>query len=292
MFAKVSILCVIAGALVLAACGGSSNDKGANQTQKATPGGNGSQEIGKEEFGMTEERLVTTIDEVEAAIATCMDAAGFEYVPIDAVTFRDAMVSLTSVPGLSDEEFVAQYGYGYSTRPPTQKFGAGEENKRIVDALSPQDQVAYKRELWGENTDATFVVMLENEDFSGAGGCTKTAIEKVFTPEQLSPTFQNPFDVLVEQDPRRVDAVKKWSECMKKGGYDYEDPQDGEDEILERYDDLTKGADPTTLSESDQAALKDLQDQERALALADFACQDEFLAPVEQHIEHEISGRN
>jgi len=281
---------MISGVLVVAACGGGSDDSG--EPQQTTPSGNGTQEIGREEFGMTEEQLVTTIEDVESAIASCMTDAGFEYIPIDPVTFREGMSSLSSVPALSDEEFVAQYGYGFTTLPPTQRFRAGEENEAIFNDLSAADQVAYERTLWGDNTEATFVYMLENEDVEGAGGCTKTAIDEVFTEEQLDPNFQNPFDVLVEQDPRYVAAVKEWSACMSEAGYDYESPEDAEDELLELYDDLVRGADPTTLSESDQAALRDLQDAERAIALADLACAEEFLIPVEEQVERDISGRN
>jgi hypothetical protein len=185
-----------------------------------------------------------------------------------------------------------QYGYGFTTLPPTQKFGAGEENTLIFDALSPEDQVAYERGLWGENAEATFVFMLENEDFEAAGGCTKAAIEEVFTEEQLSPNFQNPFDLLVEQDQRYIAALEAWSACMKDAAYDYESPEDAEDELIERYDDLIKGVDPATLEGGDKAALEELQDEERALALADLACQEKELRPVEEQVERDISGRN
>lgn len=292
MIARIGTIWIVGSVLLaLVACGGG-DDEGSNGTQQPTPDGNGSEEIGREEFGMTEEELVTAIEDVEADIATCMEAAGFEYVPIDPVTFREAMASLTAVPGLSDEEFVEQYGYGFSTLPPLQRFGAGEENTQIFEALSDADKVAYERTLWGDNVEATFVVMLENEDFTGAGGCTKTAIEAVFTEEQLSPTFENPFDLLVEEDPRYISAVEEWSACMAESGYDYESPEDGEDELLERYEDLVRGADPATLSESDQAALEELQNEERALALADLACAEENLIPVEEQVERDISGRN
>ena len=209
LVAKICILCIIGGVLILAACGGS-DEKTPDQTQQPTSGGNGGLEVGKEEFGLTEEGLVTHIEDTETAIAACMAGEGFEYIPVDPVTFRNGMASLGSVPGLSDEEFVAQYGYGYTTLPPKQKFDFGEENVAIFNALPASDQVAYERALLGENTQATFVYMLENEDFEGAGGCTKAAIEEVFSAEQRNPNFTNPFDVQVAQDPRVIDATEKW----------------------------------------------------------------------------------
>jgi hypothetical protein len=291
LVAKISISWIISGVLILAACGGG-DEKTPDQTEQPTSGGNGNQEVGKEEFGLTEEGLVIAIEDTETAIASCMAGEGFEYVPIDPVSFRNAMASLAAVPGLNDEEFVAQYGYGFTTLPPTQKFRAGEENQVIYEDLSPADQVAYDRALWGENTETTFVFMLENEDFEGAGGCTKTAIDEVFTAEQRNPNFSNPFDVQVAQDPRMIDATKEWATCMSADGYDYESPEDAEDQILDRYDSLTKGQDPTTLTGSDADALKALQAEELAIAAADLVCAEEFLIPVEDQVERDISGRN
>lgn len=280
---------IIGLVLVLAACGGDSGDS--DDAQQGTPDGGNAQQVGTEEFGMTDEELVTSIENAESAIAECMTAAGFEYVQIDPVTFRDAMDSLTAVPGLSDEEFVEQYGYGLTTLPPTQDFSAGEENTRIYDALSPADQVAYERTLWGDNTAATFVVMLENEDFEPAGGCTETAIEEAFTEEQLSPSFSNPFDELVAEDPRMIAALEDWSDCMADAGYDYESPEDAEDELIERFDELTGGGDPAELTGSELDTLKELQDEEREVALADLECLTP-LEEVEQQVERDISGRN
>jgi hypothetical protein len=291
VLAKISIFWIIGSLLIFVACGGSDEESG-DDSQQATATGESSGEIGKEEFGMTEEELVTAIEDTEAAIAACMSDAGFEYVPIDPVTFREAMSSLAAVPGLSDEEFVSQYGYGFSTLPPVQSFGAGDENRQIFEDLSEQDKVAYERELWGDNPEATFVFMLENEDFEGAGGCTKTAIEEVFTEEQRNPNFENPFDKQVEQDPRYQAAVGEWSDCMAEEGYDYESPEDAEDELLERYNDLTRGQPPETLEGADQEALTELQGEERAIAAADLACAEEHLIPVEEQVERDISGRS
>jgi hypothetical protein len=291
LIAKIGTVWIIGAALALTACGGS-DENPPDETQQPTSGGNGNAEVGREEFGLTEEGLVIAIENTEAAIATCMDGEGFEYIPIDPVSFRNAMASLAAVPGLNDEEFVEQYGYGFSTLPPTSNFRAGEENQAIYDDLPASDQTAYDRALWGENTEATFVFMLENEDFEGAGGCTKAAIEEVFTAEQRNPNFTNPFDVQVAQDPRYVDATKEWSACMSEDGYDYESPEDAEDEILERYASLTKGQDPTTLEGADADALADLQAEERAVAAADLICAEEFLIPVEEQVERDISGRN
>jgi hypothetical protein len=287
--ARICAVGIAGPALLLAACGGgASSDPG--QTQQ--PKSNGNQQVGVEEFGMTDENLVNSIERAESLIASCMTEAGFDYVPIDPVTFRGAMDALTSAPGLTDSEFVAQYGYGISTLPPTQAFGAGEENTRINEQLSPPDQVAYKRTLWGDNVEATFVIMLENEDFSGAGGCTKKAIDQVFTEEQRNAKYVNPFDAQVQQDSRMVDALEKWSGCMRDAGYDYENPDDAERYVTDRLDAIAKGADPRTLTGSEKAALTQLQGEERAIAQADNDCFEQHVTEVERQVERDISGRN
>jgi hypothetical protein len=289
LLTRMGAVAIAGGVILLAACGGgTTSDSG--QSQQTKSGGN--QQVGVEEFGMTDEALVKSIERTESLIASCMTEAGFEYVPIDPVTFRGAMDALTSAPGLTDAEFVAQYGYGLTTLPPTRAFTAGEENARIFDQLSAADQIAYKRTLWGDNVEATFVVMLENEDFSGAGGCTKKAIDQVFTDEQRNANYLNPFDAQVQQDPRMVDALEKWSGCMRDAGYNYENPDDAEREITDRFNALTKGADPRTLTGSDKANLTQLQGEERAVAQADNDCFEQYVTDVERQVERDISGRN
>src|SRR5207237_10549112 len=128
------------GAMLLGSCGGGDSSE---STQTQQPNSEGNQQVGVEEFGMTDEALVKSIERAESLIASCMTDAGFEYVPIDPVTFRGAMDALTSAPGLTDAEFVAQYGYGITTLPPTQAFGAGEQNTRIYAQLSGPAQIAH-----------------------------------------------------------------------------------------------------------------------------------------------------
>jgi hypothetical protein len=286
-----NLIPLIAGvALVVAACGGGSDENNSGQNQ---PAASGNTEVGREEFGQTEEQLVNSIDAVESKIASCMADAGFDYTPIDNVTFRRGMDLVGGiVPGLSDDEFVAQYGYGITTRPPTAKFRFGDENERIIESLSPQDQVAYIRTLVGEKTEAIHVRMLEDEDFSQAGGCTEKAIKAVYSEEQLNPSFFNPFDKLVEEDPRMIDAQKSWSSCMRQAGFDYEKQGDPEDEFHERLDSLTGGADLTTLTGSDKDALIQLQGEELAVAAADSDCAAQHVFAIERQVEQDISGRN
>ena len=68
---------------------------GGNTTTAADGG-----RIGSEEFGLTMEALTANIEQVEGLIGDCMREAGFEYIPVDFVTVRRAMLADKTAPGL------------------------------------------------------------------------------------------------------------------------------------------------------------------------------------------------
>src|SRR3990170_5098004 len=200
---------------------------------------------GTEEFGMTKKELVQAIEKVEALIAQCMREEGFEYVAADYTTVRRGMMADKSLPGLTEEEFIDAHGFGISTlytgvAPQLAegyspgKVGLGNRNVQIFQNLSPADQVAYNRALLGENTDATFAVGLETEDFSRCGGCTRKAIEQVFKPDQLKATYYNPKDALINKDRRMITALRVYASEMRDAGFDYNHPDQVEADVRER----------------------------------------------------------
>lgn len=266
-------------ALLASACGGSGES-------------NSEPPIGSEEFGLTMEQLTQKVEEVEGLIGECMRAAGFEYVPVDFGTVRKAMLADKTAPGLSDEEFVAQYGYGYSTQfdKPSIQIGRGEENLRIYEGLPAGDKVAYDLTLFGENTSAAFAVALEDENFSETGGCTRSAVEEAFDADALAGSYVNPGDLQIEQDPRVIAATEEWSDCVGLNGYDYSHPDDIRDDIVERFNAITQDQDPRTLTGSALDALTQLQGEERAIAQVDVTCEEEYLEPVIEEVETEIYG--
>lgn len=254
---------------------------------------------GTEEFGMTKEELVKSAEAVESGIAACMHDAGFEYIAVDFKTVRKGMVADKSLPGLSERQFADQYGYGISTlytgQDPQQadattpaKIGLGPQNLKIFDNLSPADQVSYNRALLGEHLDATFAVTLEGENFSRVGGCTATAIEQTFSPEQLAVTYYNPLDAMVDQDPRMVAALGEYADCMQAAGFEYAHPNDPEQDIKQRLDIITNAAPLESLPDDDRAALTELQGEERAIAAADYKCRVKLVEPVEDKILREL----
>ena len=254
---------------------------------------------GKEEYGMTMKELFTAIENVESEISTCMSAAGFEYVAADYNTVRRGMTSDKSLPGMTEGQFIDQYGYGISTlytglapqlselRTPAQ-LGLGEQNVQIFTSLSPADQVAYSHTLFGEHPDATFAVALETEDFSRTGGCTRSAIEKFFTPEQMNATFLNPFDALVEKDPRMAAANTEYAGCLRAAGFEYKYERDIEPDLRKKLDTITGGQPLEALSSDARSALTNLQNYERSLASAATDCERKHLDPVADQVEREL----
>jgi hypothetical protein len=256
---------------------------------------------GTEEFGMTKKELVQAIEKVEALIAECMRQEGFEYVAADYTTVRRGMMADKSLPGLTEEEFIEAHGFGISTlytgvAPQLAegycpgKVGLGDRNVQIFKNLSPTDQVAYNRALLGENTDATFAVGIELENFARCGGCTLKAIQQVFTPEQLKATYYNPLDALINNDPRMKAALREWAAKMRDAGFDYNHPDDVEPDIAQRLYAITGGGTipVAKLSPEQLAALNKLQELERRVAVISFELQEEIFEPVEEKIEKEL----
>ncbi|MDX1416141.1 MAG: hypothetical protein R3293_18230 [Candidatus Promineifilaceae bacterium] len=294
-------VCFLCAALMLAACGGDTPSLGSESAadesatnQEALPG--------SEEFGLSKAELVASIEEVENLIAQCMSEAGFEYIATDYNTVRAGMVADKTLPGMGEEAFIAQYGFGISTLytglAPQQadltipaKIGLGQQNVQIFNNLSAVDQDAYNHTLFGENQDATFAVALETEDFSRTGGCTRAAIEKVFAPEQLNVSYRNPKDALIEEDPRMVEAIARFGECMRDAGFDYNHEHEVEPDLRDRLYAITEGAPLEALSADAKAALAALQAEEMAIAAATVACEEKHLDPVEDQVERELFAR-
>ena len=272
--AWVSSLCAAA---LIAACGGGS--------------GAGSQ-YGGEEFGLTFEELAERVDQVESAVGECMAAQGFEYIPVDFSTVRDAMTSDKSAPGMAESEFIDTYGFGITTQDdkPIVAVGRGDDNRRIIESLSEPDRVAYLRALYGRNTDATFAYGLEDEDFSRTGGCTLTAVEQYFTEEELKATYLNPADALVEQDPRVQDALESYAQCMSEAGFGFGSPDAVEGWLWDEYDALVGERAPAELEGAELAALEELRAAELPLARASQDCERSLLEPVVDRIENELIG--
>ena len=260
--------------------------------------------LGAEEFGMTQRQLVQAIEETESIISKCMREQGFQYIAANYNTVHAGMKADKSMPGLTEEEFINKYGFGVATMytggapqlangySPA-KAGLGERNVEYFKTLSPADQVAYNRALFGENTSATFAVALETENLSQCDGCTRKAIEQVFKPEQRKSNYYSPQSALINNDPRMKAALRKFMAEMKKAGFDYNHPDDVEPDIRTRLAALTNNSSIpiAKMSADQQTGLRKLQDFERRVAVKTFRLQEDLLGPVEEKIQQELFSR-
>ena len=272
--------------LALSGCGSSEGSPDGEPTgkEKALPG--------TKEFGLTEVQFVEHIEDTQALIAECMAEAGFEYIPVDVKTIEAAQARMRMDPGYTRRTYKEKWGLGVTTRfdKPVRDTGLGP-NLEIWQSLPESDREAYSRTLWGDSPDVDFVFAFDEEDFSDTEGCTREAVSQVFTEKQLKGTYVNPKDVLVENDPRIIEAQDRWTECMRDAGYDYEDDQDV---IIEEYEDrfakLVGDDDPTTLQGPRAAALRKLQQEEIEVALVDLECQLKHTDEVFREVEIEVFG--
>lgn len=278
----------LAAVAVLLAVSGCASDAGSDASQ-----GKGKPLPGIKEFGLTEVQFVQHIQKTQALIAQCMADAGFEYIPVDVKTVEAAQARVRSEPGYTRRTYKEKWGLAVTTRfdHPVRDTGLGP-NLKIWKSLPKADQEAYSHTLWGDDPGADFVWSFDEEDFSATGGCTRKAVAQVFTPAQLKGTYVNPKDVLVDSDPRIIEALHNWSKCMHARGYDYKKDQDEIiDEYGERLDQLVGDSDPTKLTGSRLAALHKLQQQEIKVSLADVECEIKYADDVYHEVEIEIYGQ-
>jgi hypothetical protein len=293
-FPTVITIVVLTAALGLAACGGDDSASSEQPASKKQPSGPVEDQLGFDTAG-----IMARQSRVEADIRECMKAQGFEYVPLDPFAQRAAV---TGASRLSDEDFLNQFGYGISTL-----WGRGgvqaDPNQRLRASLSAADRRAYDRALWGENAGSTFQAAVDSGDFTKLGGCTRKATEAVFGGAQVLTQLQGKLDQLDErilEDQRMVHAVERWTACMAKAGYRYEDPDEIDSDLTKRMERIvgplpgpfaTGPASGQKPQPYDRSALAALQREEVAVARADYACERKEITPVESVVRPQYEAQ-
>jgi hypothetical protein len=293
-FTKVLTIVVLGVALAVSACGGGGSASSTQASSKRQASGPVEDQLGFDTAG-----IMARQSRVEADIRECMKAQGFDYVPIDPFAQRAAV---TGVSRLSDEDFLEQFGYGISTL-----WGRGgsqaDPNQRLRAGLSAADRRAYDRALWGDNPGATFQAAVDSGDFTKLGGCTRKATEAVFGGAQVLTQLQGKLDQLDErilEDQRMVRANERWTACMAKAGYRYEDPDEIDSDLTKRMERIV-GPIPGPFATGpasghkpvpyDHAALAKLQRDEVAIARADYACERKEITPVESKVRPQYEAQ-
>jgi hypothetical protein len=291
------LLGALAGSLLGApACGGRGGASGRN----APPRYEAQHPVYLEdELGFDRDGIAARQSRVEARIRDCMRARGFRYIPVEHVEPGNA---LPGAPRLNDDDFVLHFGYGISTlwgRPDPGR----ERNLRIRAALPPRRRSAYDRTLWGRDVGATFEMAADSGDFTALGGCTRSATAVIFGGMDVLTRLVAALDALDERiaaDPRMVAALGRWRGCMAAAGLPYRDPDDIDGSFLRRMRAIvgpiagpfaTGAAEGGSARPMDPRALASLQQEERATAVRDLACERRHVRPVEARVRPTYESR-
>ncbi len=295
--AVLRLTAALAALLVLALAAGCGDDDGesAGATTTQAPAEAQADAGIEEELGFTRKGIAAAQAKVENAIAACMKAEGFEYVPSDPVA---AQAALTGKPNMSDEEFERTFGHGIATL-----YGKGstqsDPNARIRAQLGDADRRAYDRTLHGGKPEQTFAFAIDNGDFTELGGCTRTAAEEAFGGTRLLTTLQRELDELDESivnDQRVVKANEAWRTCMRAAtGEDFDDSEDVEDTVRTRLEQIVgEVLAPGQVAPDgsyDKAALAELQRLEVQWTNEDLACEEKHIAEIEDTVREEKETR-
>jgi hypothetical protein len=268
----------VAAALVVAAALGACGGGGGGTTPDVNV---------EEQAGLTGDAVIERQAHAENLVRDCMKGQGFDYVPVDPAAQRTALVG---TGGLTNAEFEKQYGYGLTTlyEQRQNQLGAGP-NVAVRNALSAPERTTYDRALYGDDPTQTFEVALDTGDFTKLGGCVKQAAEKVFGGAEMVRNLTAKLDELDQRivaDPRMVDAIRKWSACMRIAGYDLADPDAVDTTLQQKLDDIV-GPSGNRVPDYDKAALSALQREEVAMVAADTACESKHISDVEDKVRVE-----
>jgi hypothetical protein len=282
------IACTVALSAAASACGGA--DK---KPATTPPPGSGSPLDAL--FG-TPEEVKDRERRIEAKIATCMQAKGWQYTPADV----DKAFGATTDPNADDDTYRATFGYGVSTGPNPLDPNATADpsvdpNATYINGLPEADQRRYFNDLDSRDGTAapTATSAAPSKDTKGKtptrSGCRPEAEQAVGGNPIDDPKYVAVFDIISDglaTDPRLAEANKNWSDCMAVAGFAYASSDDIVQELQDRLvtlQDETPGPDETKL--------RQLQTDELALAKADGVCDKQFVASIRRDVEQDIYKR-
>jgi hypothetical protein len=262
--------------------------------------------------GSTATLSATHDREYQEAIARCMAAQGFDYVPepAGAITStpmagggRLVKLDRPSFPDLPAAQFAARYGYGITTAPSTSGAGPVDPNDKLVAKMSVAERVAYQHALYGENTPLTARGYLTTSINESPAACTAKAAKVIPSDAKenaLEHRIQrahaaykslldriNALDDQEMADPRMRAADQDWSKCLAAAGFPgYSGIDQPRAKMLSRARALMgQDLDPAT---ADPMRLADLRRTEVRLAVADNTCRkawDKTFAAVRRDVE-------
>lgn len=199
--------------------------------------------------------------QVEELVASCMQEAGFEYIPVDPGGGEGGDDPFAEAYSLPPDEFAREYGYGMTTLMDPGKDTETEDtdpNAAIRDGLSEAALEEYNRALFGDAVEVSgnggAVSIAPGEDGAPTDlqdqGCHGKASAEVYGDEGLMggfdmSEFEGLFEDLealrqrVESDPRMVEATEAWAACMAEAGYsEFDTTGQPEETVMDRMSEL------------------------------------------------------
>jgi hypothetical protein len=247
---------------------------------------------------------------------------GFEYVVREPeVAMGTAVTEQYDLPA---GEYAERYGYGITTidiDEEVQEAADLDPNEAIIDGLSEEARYAYFVARYGAEAAATKFGEVAPADTEP--GCEEQANQAVFGSTEKEPLpdefnlLREEMDALadrIDRDPRVKAARQAWADCLADAGYaGFAGPGEPEIEIRKRQWELyglelpegsldpdtgpTRSEDKADIPlpaprggvEPDPAALKELQDYEVAVAVADLGCRPAF-DEAESEVQFEVEA--
>lgn len=262
-------------------------------------------------------------------IAACMANQGFEYVPVVTPSSVTGF-EFDEERYASEQGFGISTRIDIEEDNPAQQWS--NPNDDITAAMSVSESEAYEAALYGDETDLEVGAEGSDAAFWG-GGCQGEAAQEVFGQaeavfSELEPLLDD-LQQRVEADPRLADIDQGWTACMSGRGYDYENADEvwGEalDDLRERYEAIAGSSNPfagwsdervqeflansspqevedfytqfeqQSRQDVDEEALAALQEEEIALAVANYECGEErrlLVQEVQSEYEREFIREN
>ncbi|MEM8924881.1 MAG: hypothetical protein AAGD35_15360 [Actinomycetota bacterium] len=279
---------LVAAALAFTACGDGGSD---------TAGPSPIEEIlGEDVFGFGdpedfEARMVAEERERQEVIATCMQAEGFEYTPVDPSQFFGFGGEDGLEPG--SDEWVARYGFGVST----QEYGQSQvgpdlvgfddsfiqnldadsdPNSTYYQSLPEADRKAYDEALYGGDdafptfddtlSEEEIEAEMENFDFQPQG-CQGEAFSAGNSAFAFYDAFGDDLEEMferIEADPRVLEAEQKVADCVAERGLTFTGFDDAEDAIREELEQIDGPSGPFgAMTEDDIAEFEEMSEEEQ-----------------------------
>lgn len=277
--------CLLAVLILLVSCAGDGQPEAASNydPDRTGPLGDALHTIwGYEDAAREQERLLSSQEE---AIAACMAAEGFEYVPIDysaaQLNYGPGSAADPAEPDWGTVAYAEKYGYQISywqyhpeSAPTALESEWVNPNDQITAEMSPGELRAYYEALYGIN----------------GNGCADQEVDPSGMVNRQSELDQDPDYQALQQelntfweqnaaDPRRTELEDAWTACMRSAGFTYASQREPQAELAVAWEEFLaeQGLAGTDASFLDipPAALDEFREREYRTAIADARCIEE-----------------